>query len=95
MGCSVMRLSAVGVLCLGLLAMAADAVAYIDPGYGALVQQILLSGFFGALFFGRKLARRLVGRVASFIPGSRPTGSSERPSRVTAVGGRQDLGRKG
>lgn len=36
-----------------LLVATSNAYAYIDPGSGALVWQLLLSAFFGAIFFIR------------------------------------------
>jgi hypothetical protein len=42
------------------VAFPATVHAYIDPGYGALFVQVLLSGLVGALFFARKAVRALV-----------------------------------
>ena len=38
-----------------LLMAETPAAAYTDPGSGALLWQILVAGFFGAMFFWRKL----------------------------------------
>jgi hypothetical protein len=39
-----------------LLSVPRDAYAYTDPGSGALIWQVLVAGFVGALFYFRKLA---------------------------------------
>ena len=39
-----------------LLSVPRDAYAYTDPGTGALIWQVLVAGFVGALFYLRKLA---------------------------------------
>ena len=39
-----------------LLSLPRDACAYTDPGSGALIWQVLVAGFVGALFYFRKLA---------------------------------------
>lgn len=44
-----------------------DALAYIDPGYGVLIVQAILSAFFGALFFARHTLRRLMNRAGRLI----------------------------
>jgi hypothetical protein len=77
----------------GMVMLAADAAAYIDPGYGALVQQIVLSGFFGALFLGRKLVLRVMSRITSVFTASRTPVAGERPSEAAA--GQHSVGRKG
>jgi hypothetical protein len=59
-------------LCLTLLA--ADAAAYIDPGYGALVQQLILSGILGALFLARRGLSGLARRLARPFSGTREAG---------------------
>jgi hypothetical protein len=50
-------------LWIALLMMATEreARAYADPGAGALLWQIVLSGFVGAAFYLRKFTRRLRG----------------------------------
>jgi hypothetical protein len=48
-----------------------DALAYIDPGYGALLLQILLSSLFGALFLARKTIRRVIIGAAGLLRGTR------------------------
>ncbi len=47
-------------LALGILLIGCEkeARAYADPGAGALLWQILVSGFVGALFYLRKFTRR-------------------------------------
>lgn len=35
------------------------ALAYVDPGAGSMLLQLLLGGLAGALIFGRLLARRI------------------------------------
>jgi hypothetical protein len=47
---------------LGLLPT--DAAACIDPGYGALILQAVLSGLFGAAFFARRAVARVVAGLA-------------------------------
>ena len=32
-----------------------NAYAYIDPGYGSLLWQLLIAGFFGSLFYARSI----------------------------------------
>jgi hypothetical protein len=76
-----------------LTTLAREAAAYIDPGYGALVQQIVLSGFFGTLFLGRKLVLRVMSRITSVFTASRTPVASERPSEAAA--GQHSVGRKG
>jgi hypothetical protein len=62
---------------LGLLPT--DAAAYIDPGYGALILQAVLSGLFGAAFF----ARRTVARVfAGLARGFRPKPTLSDPAQA-------------
>jgi len=65
------RLAGCLFMTLVLVAQAADALAYIDPGYGALVQQVLLSSLFGAVFLARKTIRRIARRVTSLFSGQR------------------------
>jgi hypothetical protein len=38
-----------------------DALAYIDPGYGVLILQAVVSAAFGAAFVARKAIRRALG----------------------------------
>jgi hypothetical protein len=70
-----------GCLCLTLLAT--DAAAYIDPGYGALLQQLVLSGVFGALFLARRtligIARR-VARLCGGAPVATAAGEAPQPA---------------
>jgi hypothetical protein len=51
-------------LLLALASLPATAHAYIDPGYGALFAQVVISGVLGALFLARKTIRRLLAFVA-------------------------------
>jgi len=41
-------------------ATARDAHAYIDPGTGALIWQMLVAAFVGGLFFVRNISRRVM-----------------------------------
>ncbi len=53
-----MRRARVMVVVVVLLLMAeTPAAAYTDPGSGALLWQILVAGFVGAMFYWRKLTR--------------------------------------
>jgi len=36
-----------------------DAYAYVDPGSGALIWQLLLAAFFGGAFYARSIIRHL------------------------------------
>lgn len=38
-----------------LVSLSSNAYAYIDPGSGALIWQLVLSAFFGAMFFIRNI----------------------------------------
>jgi len=38
-----------------LIASSSNAHAYIDPGYGSLLWQLLIAGFFGSLFYTRNI----------------------------------------
>jgi ABC-type iron transport system FetAB permease component len=38
-----------------LIATSSNAHAYIDPGYGSLLWQLLIAGFFGSLFYIRNI----------------------------------------
>ncbi len=50
--------------CVAMLLVAArDAHAYIDPGSGALILQLLLAAFFGAIFFVRRIKLWIRARV--------------------------------
>jgi hypothetical protein len=44
-------------VCMGLI-FASNAYAYIDPGSGALLWQMLVAGFVGALFYFRRFFKR-------------------------------------
>ncbi len=48
------------------------ASAYIDPGSGALLWQAILAGFFGAVFYFRKLIARLAFRKKNGSSETRP-----------------------
>jgi len=57
------RLARCLLLALALLSAAeVPADAYTDPGSGALLWQILVAGFVGALFYVRKIASWLKGK---------------------------------
>jgi hypothetical protein len=75
-----------------LLLQAADASAYIDPGYGALVQQVLLTGAFGALYLARKAIRRVAGRIARLFAGSGRPKEGERASEDAETRACQQIG---
>ncbi len=52
-GCSVVKIS---LACVAILIVTTtNAYAYIDPGSGALIWQLLLAAFFGAIFYIRKV----------------------------------------
>jgi hypothetical protein len=38
-------------------------LAYIDPGFGAMMLQLLTAGFFGLVFYLRRTLARLVARL--------------------------------
>ena len=46
------RLLLIGVL---LVCLEREAKAYTDPGSGALIWQLLVAGFFGAIFYFRRV----------------------------------------
>ena len=54
---------------------AAPAHAYIDPGSGALVIQVLVSAFVGVLFFARGFLMRVASRIRRLLGGRDTTGS--------------------
>jgi hypothetical protein len=54
---STRRLFAVGAL---LLAFPALAHAYVDPGAGTMILQLLLAGMAGLMIFGRRLRQRVM-----------------------------------
>jgi hypothetical protein len=62
-----------------------DALAYIDPGYGVLLVQAILSGFFGFLFLARNTVRRVLTRLfgrkapTTSAAAERPDTSSSEP----------------
>jgi len=41
------------------------ALFYTDPGSGALVWQLVLASFFGALFYARSFTRKITARLSS------------------------------
>jgi hypothetical protein len=47
------------ILAVLLLAVPQKAFAYVDPGGGAMVWQLLAATFLGALFYARKIALRI------------------------------------
>ena len=71
--CPLGRSGMAGLLTLSslLALLPADALAYIDPGYGALLQQVLLSGLLGTVFLARKTIRRIAIAATGFLRGSR------------------------
>ena len=56
-----------GLLVLYVLVAPAAAHAYIDPSLGIFLMQILLAGFFGALFFVRNAAHMVFGRPVAWL----------------------------
>lgn len=55
-----------------LVATSSNAYAYIDPGYGSLLWQLLIAGFFGALFYARGIISRVkawFGTIIKRAPG--------------------------
>jgi len=64
------RLAGLTLMAALLALLPKDALAYIDPGYGALLQQVLLSGLFGALFLARKTIRRITIGATGLLRGS-------------------------
>jgi hypothetical protein len=55
-----------------IVLLPSQALAYIDPGYGALIVQAALSAALGALFFARHAVRQLLERLGSLIGLRRP-----------------------
>ena len=56
-----------GLVCVGML-MPSDALAYIDPGTGSMILQLLLGGVAGALLIGKMYWQKL---LAFFRPDSK------------------------
>ena len=54
-----------------ILIAAADAYAYVDPGTGSLILQLLLGLILAASFKFRGLLRRLLTSLAKFFPHAR------------------------
>lgn len=83
-GCPLGRSGVAGLLTLSslLALLPVDALAYIDPGYGALLQQVLLSGLFGTLFLARKTIRRISIAAAGLLGGSRRSREHAQVSRA-------------
>jgi len=52
-----------------LIASSSNAYAYVDPGYGVLLWQLLIAGFFGALFY----ARNIVSKIKSWFKTTKVT----------------------
>ncbi len=66
-------ISRIVLLCLAMLVvLTANTYAYIDPGSGALIWQLLLAAFFGSVFFIRQVRshiRALFIRMWSIMTG--------------------------
>jgi hypothetical protein len=63
------------VVLVALLTPLSGAEAYLDPGTGSLLLQLLLAGFLGALF----TVRRWAGRVVFFFRRSETAGDETKP----------------
>ncbi len=61
------RVAAVGALAAVLLAVPKPAHAYIDPSYGTLFVQVLVSGFLGGLFLARKAITRFASALGEML----------------------------
>jgi hypothetical protein len=70
-------------------------LAYVDPGLGALVWQIVVSGGIGLLFYVKKTRRWLVGIFQNiFLLIARPfrhPGNQDRKSTGQTVNGYKDI----
>jgi hypothetical protein len=64
--------------------------AYIDPGYGTLLVQLVLSGFLGVLFFARKALRKVLNAVSSQLSSRRNRPPDTAPSSDNGVAPRAD-----
>ncbi len=76
------RASLLGIIVLAALAPA-DAFAYIDPGSGSLLLQIVMSAFFGALFLARKSIARVAATTRRLF-GNKPETPPARPDEPGA-----------
>lgn len=65
---SSMRLLILTILILGILSCANNAYAYLDPGTGSFLLQILIAGLVGA-FFSIKIFWQ---RIKNFFTGKKP-----------------------
>ena len=63
-----------------LIASSSNAYAYIDPGYGALLWQLLIAGFFGTLFY----ARNIIAKIKSWLKPTKTT-VKEEPHRPESL----------
>ena len=61
--CSVKLFKVLLVGLLGSLSVTSTAYAYIDPGSGTLLWQLMLSAFFGGLFFIYRLRLWVLGKI--------------------------------
>jgi hypothetical protein len=75
------------VLAFLLAFLPADAQAYIDPGSGSLILQLVLSGIAGAAF----MARRVIGRALRAL-GSTPRIESSGPDEGQSPDKRDQVG---
>lgn len=55
--------------CVLLLATVSDAAAYLDPGTGSYIFQILLASILVALFYGKRIWRHLKAVAARVLAG--------------------------
>jgi len=53
-----------------LIVSSSNAYAYIDPGYGALLWQLLIASVFGILFY----ARNIISKIKSWFKTTKMTG---------------------
>jgi hypothetical protein len=62
-------LRSIFVSALVLIGGSSNAQAYIDPGYGSLIWQLLIASFFGGLFY----ARTIIAMIKSWFKGRKHT----------------------
>ncbi len=64
-----------GLAVLLLLLVPVDALAYLDPGSGSMLLQLVLAGLFSALFFLKSSFRRIRSSLARLFRRSPPDGN--------------------
>jgi len=77
-----MRLSTVAILCILCVLMAAPAYAYVDPGTGGMLVQLVTGGVAGGLV----LLRLYWGRLKTLFTRTPPAGE---PSETSVDGSKQ------